>query len=116
MKKLFMMFLTTLLLCLLLVGCGQQMVEAGGYPGSICWDGEIYICLDQLTDAPDEADAVGKVTSTVKLGDQPTKDGQSSVADKRSPIVPMEGGLAAKVDGAWYFFRLYDAEKDGPLC
>lgn len=77
---------------------------------------EIYICLDQLTDAPDEADAVGKVTSTVKLGDQPTKDGQSSVADKRSPIVPMEGGLAAKVDGAWYFFRLYDAEKDGPLC
>lgn len=114
--KVKILFLTTFLACLLLSGCGQQMVEVGGFPGSLCWDGEIYLHTDELTDAPDEADAVGKVTAKVKLGDQPTKDGQSSVADKRSPIVPVEGGLAAKVDGKWHFFRLYDPEKDDPLC
>ena len=108
--------LAALLLCLLLVGCGKEEIPVGGYPGSICWDGEIYVRMEELTEMPDESVAVGKVTSVVKLGDQPMKDGQSNVADKHSPIVPMEGGLAARVDGVWYFFRLYNAEKDGPLC
>ncbi|MCL2108234.1 MAG: peptidylprolyl isomerase [Oscillospiraceae bacterium] len=54
----------------------------------------------------DEADYLGRTTSTVPTSEIPTENGQSNCVETGTPYVEYEGGIALLMsDGNWYLFE-----------